>query len=84
MKETESTARQTQLSPTVEDQEVPPMTKETESTSRQTQLSPTVEDQVATGTAKILESPLISEGPGRIANSPVPSVFVRRKTLNSM
>ena len=41
------------------------------------QLNPSVGDQVATGTDKILESPHISEGPGRIANSPVPSVYVR-------
>jgi hypothetical protein len=40
-----------------------------------TVLSPTVQDQVATGTVKILSSPHVSEGPGRIANAPVPSVF---------
>jgi hypothetical protein len=39
-------------------------------------LSPSVEDAVATGTKAILESPHISDGPGRIANAPVPSVFV--------
>lgn len=38
-------------------------------------LSPTVQDQVSTGTDKILSSPHVSEGPGRIANAPVPSVF---------
>jgi hypothetical protein len=40
-----------------------------------TVLSPTVQDQVAIGTIKILSSPHVSEGPGRIANAPVPSVF---------
>ncbi len=40
-------------------------------------LNPTVADQVATGTDAILASPHVSEGPGRIANAPVPSVFVR-------
>lgn len=39
-------------------------------------LNPTVEDIVAVGTDAILESPHISDGPGRIANAPVPSVFV--------
>jgi hypothetical protein len=39
-------------------------------------LFPVVEDVVATGTKNILQSHHISEGPGRIANSPVPSVFV--------
>lgn len=39
-------------------------------------LSPVVEDEVATGTKSILNSSHISEGPGRIANAPVPSVFV--------
>lgn len=39
-------------------------------------LNPSVADQVATGTEAILESPHVSEGPGRIANAPVPSVFV--------
>lgn len=38
--------------------------------------SATVEDQVATGTKAILKSPHISDGPGRIMNAPVPSVFV--------
>ena len=40
------------------------------------ELSPSVSDQVATGTINILESPYISDGPGRIANAPVPSVYV--------
>jgi hypothetical protein len=40
-------------------------------------LHPNVEDQVATGTEAILQSPHISDGPGRIANAPVPSVYVR-------
>ena len=39
-------------------------------------LNPSVEDTVATGTEAILLSPHISDGPGRIANSPVPSVYV--------
>jgi hypothetical protein len=34
-----------------------------------------VEEHVEPGTEKILESSLVSEGPGRIANSPVPSIF---------
>lgn len=36
----------------------------------------TVAEQVAVGTVKVLDSPHVSEGPGRIANSPVPSIFV--------
>lgn len=32
-------------------------------------------EHVEPGTEKILESALVSEGPGRIANSPVPSIF---------
>jgi hypothetical protein len=39
-------------------------------------LEPTVHDHVPTGTKAILESPHVSDGPGKIANSPVPSVFV--------
>ena len=39
-------------------------------------LNPTVEDQVHCGTSQILESHHVREGPGRIANAPVPSVFV--------
>lgn len=35
----------------------------------------TVEDQVAVGTELILQSPHVSEGPGRLANAPVPSVY---------
>lgn len=34
-----------------------------------------VEEHVKPGTEMILESSLVSEGPGRIANSPVPSIF---------
>ena len=33
-------------------------------------------EHVDVGTEKVLESPHVSEGPGRIANSPVPSIFV--------
>jgi hypothetical protein len=40
-------------------------------------LEPSVQDQVPVGTRDILESPHVSDGPGKIANSPVPSVFVR-------
>lgn len=40
------------------------------------QLSPSVADQVAVGTSKILDSGHVSEGPGRIATAPVPSVFM--------
>ena len=39
------------------------------------QLSPCVADQVSVGTVKILESGHVSEGPGRIATAPIPSVF---------
>ena len=39
-------------------------------------LNPTVEDQVHCGTEAILQSHHVREGPGRIANAPVPSVFV--------
>jgi hypothetical protein len=38
-------------------------------------LSPSVADQVAVGTEKILTSAHVSEGPGRVASAPVPSVF---------
>lgn len=34
-----------------------------------------VTDQVHVGTDKILQSPHVSEGPGRIANAPVPSIY---------
>lgn len=34
-----------------------------------------VTDMVPVGTAAILDSPHVSEGPGRIANSPVPSIY---------
>jgi hypothetical protein len=34
-----------------------------------------VSDQVPVGTKAVLESPHVSEGPGRIANAPVPSVY---------
>ena len=40
------------------------------------QLSPCVADQVSVGTIKILDSGHVSEGPGRIASAPVPSVFM--------
>jgi hypothetical protein len=33
-------------------------------------------EYVDVGTEKVLESPHVSEGPGRIANSPVPSIYV--------
>lgn len=39
-------------------------------------LSPEVEDHVVVGSEKILDSPHVSEGPGRIANAPIPSIFV--------
>lgn len=47
-------------------------------------LNPTVADQVATGTDAILESPHVTEGPGRIANAPVPSVFVSATGKHAM
>ena len=40
------------------------------------QLSPCVADQVSVGTIQILESSHVSEGPGRIASAPIPSVFI--------
>jgi hypothetical protein len=40
-------------------------------------LDSTVNDHVPTGTPGVLDSPHVSEGPGKIANAPVPSVFVR-------
>ena len=43
--------------------------------------NPTVADKVAIGTEQILESPHVTEGPGRIANAPVPSVFVSKIVL---
>lgn len=33
-------------------------------------------EYIDVGTEKVLESPHVSEGPGRIANSPVPSIYV--------
>jgi hypothetical protein len=39
-------------------------------------LNPSVEDQIAVGTEAILDSPHVTVGPGRVANAPVPSVFV--------
>jgi hypothetical protein len=33
-------------------------------------------EKVEVGSEKVLESPHVTEGPGRIANSPVPSIFV--------
>jgi hypothetical protein len=41
-----------------------------------TSLSPSVEDNVIVGTPEILQSPHVSEGPGQIAKSPVPSIFL--------
>eukprot|EP00591_Stephanopyxis_turris_P009480 CAMPEP_0195522002 /NCGR_PEP_ID=MMETSP0794_2-20130614/19861_1 /TAXON_ID=515487 /ORGANISM="Stephanopyxis turris, Strain CCMP 815" /LENGTH=185 /DNA_ID=CAMNT_0040651673 /DNA_START=15 /DNA_END=569 /DNA_ORIENTATION=- len=38
-------------------------------------LDPAIVDPVDAGSPNILESPHVSEGPGRIANAPVPSVF---------
>lgn len=38
-------------------------------------LNPTVQGQTYCGTPEILESPHVREGPGRIMNAPVPSVF---------
>jgi hypothetical protein len=43
----------------------------------QAMLDSTVNDHVPTGTPGVLDSPHVSEGPGKIANAPVPSVFVR-------
>jgi hypothetical protein len=40
-------------------------------------LVPMVDDYVPTGSRDILDSPHVTEGPGKIANAPVPSVFVR-------
>jgi hypothetical protein len=39
-------------------------------------LDAAVDDHVPVGTPDVLESPHVSEGPGKIANAPVPSVFV--------
>lgn len=39
-------------------------------------LSPSVADKVAVGTDKILDSSHVSDGPGRIATAPIPSVFM--------
>lgn len=39
-------------------------------------IPPAVDDNVPTGSIKMLQSPHVSEGPGRIANAPVPSVYV--------
>ena len=39
-------------------------------------LSPSVADKVAVGTETILESSHVSDGPGRIATAPIPSVFM--------
>lgn len=47
-------------------------------------LEPVVNDHVPTGSREILESPHVTDGPGKIANAPVPSVFVRHdKFLHS-
>lgn len=40
-------------------------------------LVPMVHDHVPAGSREILDSPHVSDGPGKIANAPVPSVFVR-------
>jgi hypothetical protein len=37
--------------------------------------TPTVMDHVSVGEASILQSDHVSEGPGRIANAPVPSIY---------
>jgi hypothetical protein len=50
-------------------------TKENGSCSDELEPTPVVADQVDVGSERILESPHVSEGPGRIANAPVPSVF---------
>jgi hypothetical protein len=55
--------------------------KKSSSSSIANELSPLVSDQVATGTKNILESPYISDGPGRIANAPVPSIYVSIRFL---
>ena len=39
-------------------------------------LSPTVKDHIPVGTPEILDSPHVTEGPGRIAKAPVPSIYV--------
>ena len=39
-------------------------------------LSPSVADKVAVGTEQILQSSHVSDGPGRIATAPIPSVFM--------
>ena len=45
-------------------------------TTRDELLNVSVADQVDVGSEKILSSLHVSEGPGRIANSPVPSVYM--------
>lgn len=62
------------MSPQAQSQSDPTQTRISVN-SVNTFLSPVVQDQVATGTKKILSSQHISDGPGRIANAPVPSVF---------
>ena len=39
------------------------------------EVSPIVADQVSVGSSEILDSSHVSEGPGRIASAPIPSVF---------
>lgn len=57
--------------------EAPTPNSNDSSTCRDDELEPTpvVADHVTVGSERILESPHVSEGPGRIANAPVPSVF---------
>ena len=43
--------------------------------SARLQVSPSVEDMVDVGSPAILSSPHVSQGPGQIAKSPVPSIF---------
>ncbi|GKZ01473.1 hypothetical protein MPSEU_001097900 [Mayamaea pseudoterrestris] len=52
-----------------------PPTKENGSCNDELEPTPVVADHVHVGSERILESPHVSEGPGRIANAPVPSVF---------
>jgi hypothetical protein len=71
MTTTPSTA-ESHLAPSVEGEVT---TIGTEQTTTESLFSPSVEDQVAIGTDKILQSPHVSEGPGRLANAPVPSIY---------
>lgn len=40
------------------------------------QITPCVEDQIDVGSDQILSSPHVSEGPGRIAKAPIPSIYL--------